>query len=218
MKRACLVATLVASLCLTCGLARIGRAQGAAAPTPQRATVVVIDIGAVFKEHVRFNREMEVMKKDVAEFENFVRDESERIKKLNEQLKQYNPGTPNYITMEKDIHQKYAELQVQMSLKRKEFMEQEAKLYYNVYDEVTRVVARFANEYGISLVLRYNSEPIDPTDRTSVLAGVNNPIVFQRNLDITKLILTQINGNSPPPPMDPTARNPQPQIPRPQPR
>ena len=27
-----------------------------------------------------------------------------------------------------------------MSLKRKEFMEQEAKLYYNVYDEVTRVV------------------------------------------------------------------------------
>lgn len=217
MRRTYLVAAFAAVLSLSLGLAGAGRAQ-TAPPTPQRATVVVIDIGAVFKDHVRFNREMEVMKKDVAEFENFVRDESERIKKLNEQLKQYNPGTPNYVAMEKDIHQKYADLQVQMSLKKKQFMEQEAKLYYNVYDEVTRVVARFANEYGINLVLRYNSEPIDPKDRSSVLAGVNNPIVFQRNLDITTAILAIINGNSPPPADPAIGRNPQPQIPRPQPR
>lgn len=216
MKRSLLVATLVAFISLSSGFARLGHAQvTAGGAVPQRASVVVIDIGAVFKLHSRFNQEMEVMKKDVADFENYVRDERDRIGKLNEQLKQFNAGTPNYNMLEKDVHQKMADLQVQMSLKRKQFMEQEAKLYYNVYDEVTRVVARFANENGISLVLRYNSETIDPTDRTSVLAGVNNPIVFQRNLDITKWIVDILNGSSPPPAAPGTARPVGPQFPQP---
>jgi Skp family chaperone for outer membrane proteins len=196
VKRSFLVATLVATVSLSIGL-RPGRAQQPpVSPTPQRATVVVIDLGAVFKQHNRFNQEMEVMKKDVADFENFLRDQGERVNKLREQLKQYNPGTPDYNLLEKKIHQTIADLQVESQLKRKQFMEQEAKLYYNVYDEVTRAVARFANENGISLVLRYNSDPIDPADRASVLAGVNNPIVFQRNLDITGIIVEYVNRNS----------------------
>lgn len=165
-------------------------------PTAQRATVVVLDVGAVFKQHNRFEQQMEIMKKEVADFENYIRQERDRVVKLNESLKDYNPGTPNYKQLEKQITQLQSDLQVEMQLKRRRFMEQEAKLYFNVYTEVKNAVAWFANEYGISLVLRYNSEDIDPSDRQSVLAGVNSPIVFQRELDITAHIIKKVNEGS----------------------
>lgn len=195
MRHSVFAATLVA--CLSLGSA--GFSQGQAPPSgtsPQRATVVVIDVGAVFKEHIRFKQSMEIMKKDVADFENYVRDERNNIAKLGEQLKGYNPGTQNYRDLETRMAQLTSDLQVKMQLKRREFMEQEAKLYYSVYTEVTAAVAQFANTNGISLVLRYNSEQIDPTDRASVLAGVNSPIVFQRNLDITRWIVEDVNKGS----------------------
>ena len=47
---------------------------------------------------------------------------------------------------------------------------------------------------GIRVVLRLNSDPIEPDDRNSVLQGVNNSIVFQDNLDITDEIIRRVNN------------------------
>ena len=214
MRKSLFVATFVACLSLltfsvSSGLAQVG-GRPPAAPTPQRATVVVLDVGAVFKQHNRFIQQMELMKKDVANFENYVRGERDKIVKLTENLKDFNPGTPNFRNLEKQSAQLQSDLAVEMQLKKRDFMEREARLYYNIYTEVKGAVTRFANEWGISLVLRYNSESIDPSDRASVLAGVNSPIVFQRSLDITEHIVRILNEGTPPPEArDDLSRRPQ---------
>ncbi|MEQ8787881.1 MAG: OmpH family outer membrane protein [Pirellulaceae bacterium] len=197
MRRSIFVATLVACTSLL-SVGSVSAQVTGAASTAQSPSVVVIDIEAVFKEHLRFKQSIEIMKKDVADFENFVRDKQTEIRNLGEQIKQFNPGTPDYRNIEERAAQLTSDLQVKMQLKRREFMEQEAKLYYTVYTEVKGLVARFANKQGISLVLRYNSQDIDPTDRTSVMMGVQSPIVFQRNLDITGLIIDEANRGTPP--------------------
>ena len=66
-------------------------------------------------------------------------------------------------------------------------------IYYNVYNEVLNEVALFAEQHGIGLVLRFNSEPIDANDRASVLEGVNRHIVFQKNSNITPNIIDRLN-------------------------
>ena len=45
----------------------------------------------------------------------------------------------------------------------------------------------------IALVLRFDSEPIDKDSRTAVIKGVNRNVVFQRNRDLTDIILERVN-------------------------
>ena len=52
---------------------------------------------------------------------------------------------------------KQADGQAQTQLKRKEFLEREAMIYYKTYTDISSVVQQFAEKYGIALVLRFNS-------------------------------------------------------------
>jgi len=167
-----------------------------AAPSQHSIDTVVIDVSKVFKEHIRFKQQLESMKKDVEAFEGYIQQERKRLTELATQLKAYNPGTPEYKRVEEQIARISSELQVQTQLKRNEFMDREAKVYYRTYEEMTKEVEEFCSRNGINLVLRYNSEPIDPTKRDSVLAGVNNSIIFQNKRDITGFIIERLNRGS----------------------
>jgi Skp family chaperone for outer membrane proteins len=185
---------LLAAVCFTvCALAycQFGAAEPAGSASK---SVVVIDMGKVFKEHVRFKQQMDVLKKDMEAFQAFARSEDTKLRDRAEKLKStYQKGSPEYKREEEAITRQASELQLQGATKQKDLMEREAKVYYNVYNEVATAVATFADAQRISLVLRYNSDPINPDDRNSVLAGVNNMIVFQRNLDITNIIIEEVN-------------------------
>lgn len=202
------LAALAAGILVSTGIATqsFGQTTG--------TNVVVLDVGKVFKEHARFKQSMEMMKKDVEAFEAYVRRQRDQITAMAEGLKNYNPGSPEYKDIEAKAAKSTSDVQVEMGLKRREFMEREAKLYFNTYTEVTNVVQRFADDNGIALVLRYNSEDINPDDRNSVLQGVNNNIVFQRNRDITATIIDVINRRSPTPPPGPLTNRTGPQLPQ----
>ena len=43
------------------------------------------------------------------------------------------------------------------------------------------------------MVVRYQSEPMDPNKRESVLKNINRIVVFQRDLNITHHILQELN-------------------------
>ncbi len=195
------LAAIVACLCLLIGVTE-ARAQSAG------TNVVVLDVGRVFKEHKRFEQALNVMKKDVEAFEQYLRQRRTDLQKMAEELRTYKSGTPEYNQLEERIAKQTSDLQVETQLKRKEFMQREAKLYYNTYTEVTNVVSKFADRYGIQLVLRFNSEEIKPDDRASVLAGVNANVIFHKNRDITNAIIDEVNrgmmiqgrgGPNPPP-------------------
>jgi hypothetical protein len=76
---------------------------------------------------------------------------------------------------------------------RKDFLEREAKVYYQTYLEVVGTVNDYAKRQGIGLVLRFNGEPIDPNRRDDVLREINKPVVMQDNIDITGDILMLLN-------------------------
>jgi Skp family chaperone for outer membrane proteins len=171
---------------------------GPAAQRPVGTSVAVIDISYVFKNFGRFNAQMADIKKDIEAYEGQLRDRQTKIAKDGEKLKEFNAGSPEYKRLEEQIASAQAELQVDMQLKRKQFLEAEARVYYNAYTEIVDQVAQFAERNGIGLVLRFTGEQIDPQKRETVLQGVNRAVVYQRHLNITDLILERLNRGSVP--------------------
>jgi hypothetical protein len=76
---------------------------------------------------------------------------------------------------------------------RKDFLEREAKVYYQTYLEVVDAVNTYAKRQNIGLVLRFNGEPVDPNRREDVLREINKPVVVQDQVDITPDVLMLLN-------------------------
>ena len=81
-------------------------------------------------------------------------------------------------------------------MKQREFREREAQLYFETYQEVQREISRLADQYHLSLVLRFESQPIEANSPSSVMAGVNRQVLYQRNLDLTPHVVSAVGVRS----------------------
>ncbi len=201
-------ATVVAIALATCLAVTPARAQN----TPQRpsgTSVAVIDLSEVFQEHPRLKAQLEELKKQIDGYEAVMRSEKTKIDALAEQIKTFKPGTPEYTDKEKELASMQANLQVQVRQKSREFLEQEAQIRYQAYQEIQQHVATFCQKYGIQLVIRFSRQEIDPTKPQDVQMGLNRPIIYQNSLDITSHIIQSLG----PAPSTTSAANRGPTIP-----
>jgi len=170
------------------------------APVMAQATsagnIAVIDIPVIFKSHNLFKKQMDDLKAQVEAAESALSKDRDQMKSMVEELQGYKAGSPEYKGLEERLAKLQAELQVKVGIQKKDFMEREARIYFNTYNQITETVSTFAKRYNISLVLRYNSNPIDPQNRQSVLEGVNRPVIYQSNIDITYDILQILNNGT----------------------
>jgi Skp family chaperone for outer membrane proteins len=214
VKTSVLSATFVASVLVALFGYIFAQAQVTQPATNSRpaagTSVAVIDIGSIFRNHQRFKKYMDDIKKDFDDFEGYARQQQDVIKQKTDQLKTLPPGSPEYRTMEEQIAEMHTKLRLDIGRKQKERVEQEAKVYFNAYREIELEVNRFADRYGIDLVLRFSSDDMDPAKPESILQGINRFVVLQRNLNITNHVLDELNRKSPPSEM---SRQQPPQIP-----
>ncbi|MFM7206510.1 MAG: OmpH family outer membrane protein [Planctomycetaceae bacterium] len=174
-------------------------AQPAPAAPAARATpaahVAVIDVGYIFKNHARFKQAMDKMKDEVMQAENALKGERDRINGLMEQLKGFNVGTQEYKKLEAEVAKAQGDFSVNASLQKKEFMDREAKVYLQVYNEIERAVSQFARDNGIAVVQRFDGDPVDSADRNRILGSITKAIVYyDPNIDITPDVLRMLNG------------------------
>ena len=166
--------------------------------------VALLDLGYIFKNHPRFKQKMEMMKQDVQAFEEQVKQQQRQLEAAGRRLGTYKPGSLEYKNIEETTTKQLADLRVQIQLKRKDIIEREAQIYMETYKEVIHSVATFASQRKIDLVLRYDSDTgpltgvVNPRETMKV---INRPVIFQYQLDITKLILNELSRPS-------TARGP----------
>jgi Skp family chaperone for outer membrane proteins len=159
--------------------------------------MAVVDVAYIFKNHARFKQQMDGMKAKVDQAEEAVKKAQADMKAMVEQSKAYQPGTPEYKRIEADLTKKQADLQVQVNLQKKDFMEQEGKIYYAVSVEVEDAVKRLATKSNIALVLRFNGDQVDASNRDDILRNINKPIVFyDPRMDITPYILQDLNRST----------------------
>jgi Skp family chaperone for outer membrane proteins len=203
VKFSCLPAILAASV-LWIGVVSTPVPAWAQAgqPAARRSSpsIAVIDIGHLFKNYTLFSKAMEDIKADFEQFEKEARERQDQIRKMAENLKATPAGSPEYRNLEEQIAAATTQLRLDMGRKQKERVEEEAKIYFNAYRRVEWEVQKFADRFGIDLVVRFNSEQMDPSKPESVLQGINRFVVYHRSLNITDQILKNLNDQAGPAP------------------
>lgn len=181
-------AALIAALFAT-SFSGVGHAEENAS-----VPVVVVDLNKVFEQHPTFKQQIDQIKASVQASEADFMNRGKQMEARVKQLQALKSNTDQYKQLESEIARSQAKTQTDMALKRKDFLEQEARVYYDVYQQVKQEIKVFAESNRIGLVLRYSSEKIDPSNRQSVMQGVNQPIVYnQGGLDITQYIVERLH-------------------------
>ena len=168
-------------------------AQNAAGANAVKYGVAVVDINYIFKNHQKFIASMEGMKTDFQAVETDVKGKQQQIIAAQEQQKTFTPGSPEFKQLDEQIVRMTAGLQVDVTQKRKELVDREAKIYFDTYVEVTNTIKLYAEHKGIGLVLRFNGEEADPNNRESILRAINKAVHFQNSVDITPDVLAYLN-------------------------
>lgn len=162
--------------------------------------IAVLDVNAVFENNIRFKQAMDDIKSDIKAYEAEVVEMRGQLQKKREQASNYNSDSQQFRDLEKQVAKMTADLTIDMQLKKKEFMEREAKIYYQAYTELEGFVAEYSTRRRIGLVIRFHGDQINVKNRASVLAGVNRPVVFyEPALDITQPLLEMVNHGVAPP-------------------
>ena len=174
-------------------MASFANAQGQA---KSNGIVAVLDVAKIFKEHEQFNAQMERLKNEVTTFDNGMKAKAEGLKTQMENAKNtYAVSSQEFKNAQAAIAKEQANLQITATQKRQEILGREAKLYLTTYQQIQSEVAKIAGQYNISLVLRYDSEKINQNDRASVIKGVNRAVVYQKELDLTNMLLGIVAPN-----------------------
>lgn len=175
-------AALMAAVVAACS-ALTAQAQGTAPPRP---TVAIIDLSYVFKNYTKFNEMTAGMKRQVEAADAQLKGRQEELKKIAEQFSSLPLGSPERNKLEEQATQMDADIKVEIATQRKDFLRQEAQIYYNVYQEVQDTIKTYCERNGILLVMRFNGEPPDPNNPQEVMQDLNKAVVYyHRAIDIT---------------------------------
>jgi Skp family chaperone for outer membrane proteins len=188
-----LCSAAVAAVLLSLGLSA-GQAYGQGAPTTSAA---VIDIPYIFKNHIRFQQAINDIKKDIDAYQEVLKQEQQKLRVEAEKATQYKAGTQEYKQVEESVARMRVESQLEAARRQKDFMEREARAYFTAYKEVEAAVKEFAVRNRVTLVLRYSGEDMDPTNRESIMQGINRFVVYQDRLNITEMVLEMVNRGTP---------------------
>ena len=176
-----------------------GARQPAGAPQFGVNGIAVVDVASIFKKYLKFTQQMDQMKTKVEAAENDVKKDQDDYKHMMDQLKAYQPGSTEYKNLEASMLKKQGDVNLKVSLQKKDFMEQEGRIYYNVSREIDDAVRNLAARNNIVLVLRFSGDAVDPSDRNDILRNINKQIVFyDPRMDITTLVLNELNRSTVP--------------------
>ena len=169
--------------------------KGAAAPNVPHK-VGLIDMAHVFKNYKKFEQLREDLKLEISASEEKAKAVQQETTTLQQQLKTFTEGSPEYTKTEKQLVQKAAEFEGFRREKSREFLKKESQIYSQIYHEVEDVVKLYANQFGYTLVIRFNREDPETDNPQQVLQNMNRQVVFYReDDDITQKILNKLNKN-----------------------
>ena len=158
--------------------------------------VAVLDVAKVFKANPEFDAQMERIKDEAEALKLQIQKQQENIRSRAEAVAQMEIGSTERNQQEAALEQEQAALRTHARQAEADLLKREAKIYYDTYVKMQNVVGSLATKYGITLVLRFDSAEIDPENRGEVIKGVNRQVVYHHKLDLTKMVIQQLNPSA----------------------
>jgi Skp family chaperone for outer membrane proteins len=189
----CVVATL-ATLGLWSTQIRAQAAPTAAAPEAPHK-VGLIDMAEVFKGYEKFTQMTDALKEEVQATGTQMQAVQKEMQTFADEMKDLKKDSPRYIELERKILDGQAQLQLLKTNTQRDLARKEARIYKTVYTEVQAAVAKYAQYYNYTLIIRYSSEEINEDDEPQVVIHkLNRLVVYRRGEDdITRSVVSYLN-------------------------
>lgn len=190
----------------------------AAAASSAGKAIGLLDVGYIYKNYPRFTESLAKLKTDVESAEVEAKEQGKALAGMQKELTLLVVGSPEYAELEKRITMSQAALAGRIETQKKAFVRRQARLYYDVYREITRAVEDYAPENDIAVVLRFSDDSVNANDPKDILQHINRPVVWHDGgRDLTRIILQRLiqeskepEGDKQPPPKDPSEPTPEP--------
>lgn len=196
MKNLTLV--LIAALCLS-GIP--GSAIHAQNTQPAAAAAIpvkigLVDMARVFKEYKKFLALRDGLKATMETRMQEAQAIATEAKEISEVMKQLKPGSAQFIQKESRLAELTTQFQTKQKIAQAEYVREEAKIFEQIYVEARDVIKLYSEHFKYTLVLRFNSQSLDPEDKNpqSVANSLNKLVVYHRTQDdITDAIIEYLN-------------------------
>ncbi len=200
MKKA--VASLVTLACLSSlAVPALGQAAAAAKPQLQPAIIGLVDMAKVFKEYKKFTDLREGLQAEMQVKQAEGQAIAKQANKLKEELKLLKAGTPDYIQREAELVRLSSEFESKGKLVQVHYRRREAEVFEAVYVDAIKVVGLYAKHFGYTMIIRFNSEPLNGANPQALASGLNKLVVYSRPQDdITNAVSDYLNRQYKPEP------------------
>jgi Skp family chaperone for outer membrane proteins len=155
-------------------------AMGSISATMGQVSIVAVDMGAVFESHPLFVSQLESLKQEIRQFEEDQNRQREALQAKYQTLRGQDASSENFRQTEADVASQVANLDVQKRLRSKEYAQKEAKIYFDIYTDVSSKVTAYCQHHGISTVVHYNSRPMDLNNPTTIMDRIGSNVVYAR--------------------------------------
>ena len=181
-QRAAVLAAVVVSILP--GRLAFGQATPPSQGMPHN--IAVINVGQIMKNRPP-QVELDQWKAEFTAEDKRLLDQVHEIQNMQSQLKSLRPDSGEYKQMFETITKKEGDLNVNKSLKQKEFSERRAKLFYTAYCEIQDSVKVLAQRYNLAIVIQYESTPINADNPQEIAQGMSRGVIYvYPPLDITE--------------------------------
>jgi len=156
---------------------------------PAVRKVGVLDLNRLFKSHADLKGKLQRLQVEAKLVQAKLESDSAAVNKKAEGLKDLTTGTPEYRALDAEIAKRQATLPAEIATKRKEFVEREARLYYDAYQEIMKDVEKLAKSQHIAIVLNASHQEINAGDPNDVARGISNKVIwFDDSIDLTPVL------------------------------
>jgi Skp family chaperone for outer membrane proteins len=174
-------------------------AAGKGYAAPENLRIATVDIAALFKNNPRFDAKMKDLKKKVEAAEADLKEQGEKIAKLQQQLGAVpREETSLQQSATKVLTDSASLFNTRRSMEGEQFMREEGALYLDTMQEISNEISRCAARHNIDLVIKINRDPVDKNDRSDILRFINAPTPYVNpKLDITEEVQASLAAKQP---------------------
>lgn len=151
--------------------------------------VAVLDVAKVFRVNKNFDDQMKKIRDEAEMLKTRIQQDQTQIQEDAKKVLSYEVGSAERNRQETEIEQRQAKLRTEARQLEMQLLTREARIYHQTYEQMKKVVESAAQKNGISLVLRFDSTPVNPEHRAEVIKGVNRSVVYHDQLDLTSMVI-----------------------------
>jgi Skp family chaperone for outer membrane proteins len=190
--------TLTVGIAIVLGMYAIPAITQQPTPPPQApppSLVAIIDLAKVIQWHPEFIRRQQDLKARAAQAEASIRTKQEKLAERQKGLEtsQLVPGTPQYLQIADEITKSATDLQMEFKTLDRQFTLDNAKIMYDVFEDIKMSIGKYAEPRGIAQVTDQRDFKSNPLDPQTVIEDMDQRLVwYSKRLNITDTIIREI--------------------------